>query len=109
MSYTSYDRWDWNRSKAFGLEGNQHYSAFGRRAGAGLVHTVIAVSEFVLVFVLEIVDATATIKLTAQNLISLDETLELTGQVSVLSLKTLCVLLKSITSCEKVAIVCAVL
>jgi len=88
---------------------DSRYSSLGGGAGASLVHSVVAVSELVLVLRLKVVDAAATVQLTAKHLICLHETLELASQIGVLALQALCVLLESFSLGKKVAVVGAVL
>ena len=85
------------------------YSALGRGAGAGLVHAIVAVSKLILVFRLHVIDTTATVKLTAEHLICLDETLELASEVGILALKAASMLLESLALSKKITVVSSVL
>lgn len=84
-------------------------SAFGRGSAPGGVHSVVALSELVLVLRLEAVDARSAVKLAAKHLVRLDEALQLACQVGVLTLEALSVLFKSISLGKQVTIVRAVL
>lgn len=66
-------------------------------------------SELILVLGLQVADATAAIELATKDLICLDETLKLAGQVSVLTLEALSVLLESFSLGEEVTVVSAAL
>ena len=70
--------------------------AFGRGARTSLVDSVHAASELVVVFGLESVDAASAIELSAEDLVSLAESVELSGQVCVLSLEASGVFLESL-------------
>ena len=84
-------------------------SALGRGSAPGGVHSVVALSELVLVLRLEAVDARSAVKLAAKHLVRLDEALQLACQVGVLTLEALSVLFKSISLGKQVTIVRAVL
>ena len=84
-------------------------SALGRGSAPGGVHSVVALSELVLVLRLQAVDARSAVKLAAKHLVRLDEALQLACQVGVLTLEALSVLFKSISLGKQVTIVRAVL
>ena len=84
-------------------------SALGRGSAPCGVHSVVALSELVLVLRLEAVDARSAVKLAAKHLVRLDEALQLACQVGVLTLEALSVLFKSISLGKQVTIVRAVL
>lgn len=76
-------------------------SSLGWRARASYIDSMVAVSQFILIFGLESVDTSSAVKLSSQNFIGLTETIELTCKVSVLSLQAVCMLLKCVSfSCE---------
>lgn len=66
-------------------------------------------SKLVLVLALEALDAATTIELSTEDLICLNETLKLAGEVSILSLEALSMLLQSLSLGKKVTIVSAAL
>lgn len=84
-------------------------SALGRGPAPGHVHSVVALSEFVLVLGLQAVDSGSAVELAAKHLVGLDEALQLASQVSVLALEALSVLFKSISLGKQITIVRAVL
>ena len=92
-----------------GLTSGRNRSALGGGAGAGLVDSVVAVSELVLVLGLQVVDASAAIELATKDLICLNETLKLASQVSVLTLEALSVLLECFSLSQEVTVVGAAL
>ena len=61
-------------------------SSLGWRARASYIDSMVAVSQFILIFGLKSVDTSSAVKLSSQNFICLTETIELTCKVSVLSL-----------------------
>ena len=66
-------------------------------------------TELILVLALHVLNATAAIELSTENIISLNKALKLSGQVGILTLQALGVLLESITLSKQVSIVSAVL
>ena len=62
-----------------------------------------------MVLGLETVDATTTVKLSAEDLICLNETLQFAGEVSILALQALRMLFKGLSLSRKVAIIRTVL
>lgn len=84
-------------------------STLCRRSRSGLVHAVIAMSKFILVLALKTIDTAATIKLSAEDFISLAEAVKLGGEVGVLTLQALSVPLKSFTLGDEVTVVTSVL
>ena len=55
------------------------------------------------------VDASSAVKLSSQNFIGLTETIELSGEISILSLQAVCVLLESLSFGGKIGLVCLIL
>ena len=84
-------------------------SALGRGSAPGHVHSVVALSQFVLILGLQAVNARSAVELATKHLVSLDEALELARQIGVLTLEALSVLFKSVSLGKQVTIVCAVL
>ncbi len=74
-----------------------------------MVYTVVAVSQLVLVLALETLHAAAAVQLVTEHLVCLDETLELSSEVSILALKALGVLFESFSFSEEISVVSAVL
>ena len=66
-------------------------------------------AELVLVLALQAVNARSAIELSTEDFVSLDETLELASEVSVLSLEALGVLLESFPFSSQITVVGAVL
>jgi len=68
-------------------------SAWGRRAGS--VNSVHGASELLLVFALESLDTVTSLELSAEDFVSLAESVKLASKVLVLSLENVSVLVKS--------------
>ena len=71
---------------------NSKLSLFGGRSGTSHIYAVVAVSQFVCVFGLKPVHSGSSIKLSSEDFISLDETVEFGRQVSILALQAVRVL-----------------